>query len=48
MDSEIHFTMDVNKIIKYNDKIYFLFSLYIIFLLQYDKYNKKNYTTIYA
>jgi hypothetical protein len=41
-DPRIHSTRDVNKIIKYNDKIiFFLFSLYIIFLLQYGKYNKK-------
>jgi hypothetical protein len=29
-DPRIHFTGDVNKIIKYNDKIYF-FSLYILY-----------------
>ena len=32
VDPEIHSTRGVNKIIKYNDKIFF-FSLYIIFLL---------------
>jgi hypothetical protein len=48
-DSGIHFTKNVNKIIKYNDKIIF-FSLYILYFY-YNMVNiikNKNYTTIYV
>jgi hypothetical protein len=48
-DPRIHFTGDINKIIKYNDKIIF-FSLYILYVY-YNIVNiikNKNYTTIYV
>jgi hypothetical protein len=47
-DPIIHFTGDVNKIIKYNDKI--IFSLYILYFY-YNMINtikNINYTTIYV